>query len=677
MDAQTAANVVTWAKNIAKDNSWHYNTWNDDKRSHVCPICNNTPKGRYHGWNCIGFAWASWKHGGGLANKCNNSVIDNGTAEKILKASDAKALEIVQKKSGLTDVQVIRNGGDYVAKKNLQAGDICLYFNGNTYIHTFLYIGDGKMVDSQGSSGNIPINDQIKVRDVYKTKVAIRFVGTGGGGAATGTDSGQGLDMKQNISKLWSSSNYQRIYDDEKYKKSAELESVFKDKIKNALNNIKFDTISPDSSAIPEIILSNEINQLNFERDKPEKLSRVHGVQLTSFPTIVEAPTIVLDFNGYKIGGYGNRGDKYPNYISNMQVQKINGKINKYTINLVYQVRPGEDPNFIDKLLSKTGYTNPLKILYGDSNYPSSYFREEEALIMDVKHTENVKAYTMNYTISAISSIGASITSYKTFSSRIAKPSTVIYDLLYNSGEISDSLLKLFPGMKNKALVSSNGLIPTNDSTLLIGGMENVNPIDYLSYLVSCMKNDNDSSTYYLSYVDNAISKFGGTYFKISEVKSYNNKSVVETPIASTVFELDIGYPSNNFVTNFQLCTDNYWPLVYKYAGDIPKWDYGIDNDGNVIENKTNILFENKSYSEESVINSNWWRQVTEFPIAAKVTLKGLISPAMLMSYIKINTLFYGRRDIASGLYVVTKQEDTVSGSGYTTELTLLRVAGD
>ena len=49
----------------------------------------------------------------------------------------------------------------------------------------------------------------------------------------------------------------------------------------------------------------------------------------------------------------------------------------------------------------------------------------------------------------------------------------------------------------------------------------------------------------------------------------------------------------------------------------------------------------------------------------------------MLMSYIYINAYFYGQRDIASGLYVVTEENDTISGAGYTTELTLLRVAED
>ena len=35
----------------------------------------------------------------------------------------------------------------------------------------------------------------------------------------------------------------------------------------------------------------------------------------------------------------------------------------------------------------------------------------------------------------------------------------------------------------------------------------------------------------------------------------------------------------------------------------------------------------------------------------------------MLMTYVRINTLFYGNQDIASGLYVVTDQEDAIAGS--------------
>jgi hypothetical protein len=110
----------------------------------------------------------------GLGNKCNNHVVDNATAERILTASAAEALATARKHIGLTDIKVIRNGGNTIPQKKLKAGDICMYYKGNKYIHTFLYAGDGKMVDctSAGSDAN-----NIKTRRALAPKVAIRYVG--------------------------------------------------------------------------------------------------------------------------------------------------------------------------------------------------------------------------------------------------------------------------------------------------------------------------------------------------------------------------------------------------------------------------------------------------------------------------------------------------------------------
>ncbi len=46
----------------------------------------------------------------------------------------------------------------------------------------------------------------------------------------------------------------------------------------------------------------------------------------------------------------------------------------------------------------------------------------------------------------------------------------------------------------------------------------------------------------------------------------------------------------------------------------------------------------------------------------------------MLGSFIKVNVLFYGSQDLASGLYMIVGQTDSISGSGYVTTLSLLRV---
>ena len=59
------------------------------------------------------------------------------------------------------------------------------------------------------------------------------------------------------------------------------------------------------------------------------------------------------------------------------------------------------------------------------------------------------------------------------------------------------------------------------------------------------------------------------------------------------------------------------------------------------------------------------------------MTIRGLLKPAILMNYLKVNVWFYGRKHIASGYYIITSQTDNVGASGYSTTLELLRVAPD
>ena len=181
--AQTIMKMNAWAKKIAADNRYHYMLWSsNDAQTHKCPICSkvNYDKDKKHfGWNCIGFAWAVWHHGGGLKSKCNCHVIANDIGEKIYNAkTDTEALSIAKKYVGIDDIVVIRNKGDNIPKSKWQAGDICLQFNGTKYIHTFYYMGNGQVADSTGSSGNIANDKQIGVRSYrnYSAKVIIRWI---------------------------------------------------------------------------------------------------------------------------------------------------------------------------------------------------------------------------------------------------------------------------------------------------------------------------------------------------------------------------------------------------------------------------------------------------------------------------------------------------------------------
>ena len=700
--ADVRAGAVALALDLAADNRFHYGA---GRAAHHngCYFCGTNPgKKAGHGikkvkftWCCNPFVHACYAHGGGdklalsLCRRRGSWDYKTGTGYDRL-ASQGRKFKKIHNPS----------------LSKLIPGDVGCSSN-----HVKMYVGkwNGKhhICHSSGGDNNIEgsykWNHSIRVETIKSCSGFrwYRYIGHGGAmmhrlsssgatsissdsvAGGTGTSSGQvsddgsGIILENEIKQLWSSDNYEFV-DLELQETESESLSRFKSSIQQALDS-QFVLADRSSNAIPEMSLTGSIQDLKFDvvdkkfqANKAKALKVVEGSSLTTYPNLVEAPTIVLDFNGIKIGGSGNTGDIFPNYIDSMSVKKINGRINQYKLNLVYQVRPGEDPNFIDKLIARVGYRNPLKILYGDSVYPDRYFREEETFIMNATHNEDPSSARIRYTIDAISSVAVAAKSNNTFNAITDQPSNQIYKLLYNSGEVSNSLLSAFPGMQNRQLVSSSGLIPNTDSVVNIAGLNNSSPIAYLSTLVGSMKNAaGEASSYFLTY--NNDSRFNGSYFKVSEVKKLSSSA----NYTGAVYSVDVGYPSDNMVMNFQLCNNQYWSLAYKFAGNINAYEYDMDNSGNIISNKINLINKNSKYEQYNLIDENWWKHATEFPISAKLTLKGLVTPAMLMSYINVNALFYGQKDIASGLYVVTEENDTVSGSGYRTELTLLRVAED
>lgn len=68
---------------------------------------------------------------------------------------------------------------------------------------------------------------------------------------------------------------------------------------------------------------------------------------------------------------------------------------------------------------------------------------------------------------------------------------------------------------------------------------------------------------------------------------------------------------------------------------------------------------------------------MTSFPITATLVIKGLIRPAILMSYVYIDARFFGEKHYSSGYYAITKQVDSITANGYRTTLTLLKIRGD
>lgn len=520
---------------------------------------------------------------------------------------------------------------------------------------------------------------------------------TGEGESSVYLDNTGGIYLTKQIDKLYSANNYEFIYAEKEEQKESPFEDSFAQEYKKAFKQLShlnslYDNQDEGTGGsafsrnnvtglVPDSTVGNIISKYDYKRNlylNNKSYSRLDTVggdtfakkgTLLSSQSLVEAPVIILKLGGKVIGGYGNDGDMYPNYIQSLTAEKISGKINKYTINLMYQVRYGEDPNLIDKLLSMTGFTNKINIIYGDSNYPSGIYRDDEAIITDVTFNEDVSSKQIKYTITALSSIISSTGKLSTYPSVTDKPSNCIRNLLYSNTEDSILLLNSLSGMKNKTLVDSKGLIPNDDAVITTQKMINTSTISMLDYYVSGMYSPNTNTSYFYTIHDDIKNEFGGPYIKINKLNETNSNT-----LDGKYFEIDVGFPSDNLVMGFSVNSDVYFPLVYDYNSKLAEWTYDINNSGELISKQTNPLLLRNNINRPNVIQSTWWNKVTEYPITASLTLKGLTKPVIIGSYIKVNVLFYGNKDLASGLYMITGQTDSISGSGCRTTLNLVRV---
>lgn len=411
-------------------------------------------------------------------------------------------------------------------------------------------------------------------------------------------------------------------------------------------------------------------------------------IKLNSVPTLVESPFIIVTIGKYTLGSYtGNKTTtslgmlaqvNFPNFVNSLNITKVNGTVNTYTIGIVYQIAPGDDPNLIDKIFSSVSATRRLSLSYGDWRNPASIYKEETALITNVTSSLDMSASKITYTVQCVSDALSLASAVYDFPAREAKPSDIIKEMLKDVGY---GLLTVFKGMVDFQRVITNGLIASNDKKVKIEARQNMNIIEYLNFLVGAMTSvDSESKdtiiqsgNYYLAIHDDITNALGGTYFEVKEVKAGTKVSNYD------VYEVDVGYPGDNFVTQFNLTNNQQYTILYDYAGKIEqtKYIYSIDNNGQLTTQYAPSIARSKSLQKVTEQNKNWWTKVTQFPIQATLTIKGLTRPSILMSQVRINTVMYGQKHISSGLYIITKQQDKLDSNGYTTTLTLLRIGGD
>ena len=301
-------------------------------------------------------------------------------------------------------------------------------------------------------------------------------------------------------------------------------------------------------------------------------------------------------------------------------------------------------------------------------------YKKEEALITNVNNSFDLNSSVIIYTVRAVSSCALATAGGFNFVTSeyvgLHQPSSIIKRLLKNNSQFG--LLDIFSGMKNMNLVESLGLIQSDDKIVELNAKTNINILDYLQYLVESMRKSNsESGIYKLVVMDDTSDVLSGPYFKVVSASASGD--------SLDTYSLDIGFPSDNVVTSFSINNNESFSILYNYSKSLNTNEYvtRIQDDGTEVKiyspNISSTNDEQLTYSNDAT----WWENVTQYPITASVTLKGLLRPAILMSKVRLNVLFYGKAHISSGQYIINKQVDTINSEGCWTTLSLVRIGGD
>lgn len=554
-------------------------------------------------------------------------------------------------------------------------------FSFDNHLHFEVMIG-GKKSENVGPPGG-PQNDVNPEKFIkYGKLVTIDGVimdddGTGSGGdGGEGSGTGQGLAVSPE--QLYSSNNYEYVIKGDNNQKSPQqllrenIQKIY-DEIKTSYEQNKTDRENETKNFFKNILdavlklLGNTITI--SDHAAPIKSSTMKSGSsnkksvLPVVSTLVEAPYFEVSIGGVKFGSTNKK--KVPNYVKSITVEKTNASVSEYTIQLIHQIRVGDNPNYIDSALSTEGF-NKIQIKYGNAN-TGQIFSDNEALIVEVVENFDFTNCNIIYNIKAVSTSATSVSSKRNYPKYTGQPSKKIKQVLYDS---SSGLLNAFPGMKNKTWVESKNLIPTNDAVVTVGAVENVSPIEYISLLCAMMvnsadKNKETASSIYVLTVNDSPS---GSQFKITEVKT------VSSTTAPFMYEVNVGYPDDNFVLDFQLHNNFAYSVIYEGSKSIPRYDYSINASGGIEVGKIPSYYKNE---DDAVGEKTLWSSLTRYPIEATLIVRGLLQDSLLMQYVRVNQYLYGAKRINSGMYIVLGQVDSIGNGVYNTALKLLRVAGD
>jgi hypothetical protein len=167
------------------------------------------------------------------------------------------------------------------------------------------------------------------------------------------------------------------------------------------------------------------------------------------------------------------------------------------------------------------------------------------------------------------------------------------------------------------------------------------------------------------------LNAMGGPYFKVTRTST-------ETLHRTDAYEVDIGYNTSTLVLGFRIDNNENYSMLYEYNAELAPEQYSkrINDQGKIEQVYAPMVTSGNDRFITRAEDKVWYTKLTKYPISATLKIQGLLRPATLMQYLRLNVIFPGgNKHISSGLYIITKQVDDIGASGYYTTLSMTRIS--
>lgn len=162
--------------------------------------------------------------------------------------------------------------------------------------------------------------------------------------------------------------------------------------------------------------------------------------------------------------------------------------------------------------------------------------------------------------------------------------------------------------MQSLRQVEEEGFIASDDAVVEIEAKQNISVLDYLTYLVSCMRWVNDPAdsnrktcVYHIATFDDILNEYGGAYFKVVRYTS-TSEALLEDQLDWV--DVDIGYTNSANVVGFTINDDESFAILYDYNDTLNynEYRYDIDAEGNLNVNKMSRVALNRELDKTTRI---------------------------------------------------------------------------